>query len=517
MLRASWNRPGDGRLSAALDPQDLGPQDALRRLRGLGPRRGRRQAHLLRPLRAPAPRPGVGRHRGQQRPPDPGLQGHGAGLAGLRRDHARLAQGPPRDRPLPLLDHRVERLEERPADVPAHRRRLDRAGPQRQPDQHPRAARDGRRRCRRPPTSSTSTPATSRRRPTTPAWSPRCWPTTPTPRSSSARSRCCRRSQGAFCFVWMNENTLYAARDPQGIRPLVLGRLDRGWVVASRGLRAGHDRRQRRPRGRARRAARDRRERPAQPPLRRAGAEGLRLRVRLPRPPRRHHQRPQRPRGAGRDGPPAGPRVPGRRRPGDPGARVGHAGRGRLRRGERHPVRPGLRQERLRRPDLHPAQPDPAPARHPAQAQRPRAHDPRQADRRRRRLDRARQHPARPGPDAARGRRARGPRPDLEPAGEVAVLLRHRLRHPRRADRQRARRSTRSPPASAPTASATSRSRAWSRRPASPRTALHGLLHRRVPDPAARREPARQAPPRDARWRPRRCPCSTTPDPRGPT
>ena len=39
--------------------------------------------------------------------------------------------------------------------------------------------------------------------------------------------------QGAFCFVWMNENTLYAARDPQGIRPLVLGRLERGWVVAS--------------------------------------------------------------------------------------------------------------------------------------------------------------------------------------------------------------------------------------------------------------------------------------------
>ena len=39
--------------------------------------------------------------------------------------------------------------------------------------------------------------------------------------------------KGAFCFVWMNEDTLYAARDPQGIRPLVLGRLDRGWVVAS--------------------------------------------------------------------------------------------------------------------------------------------------------------------------------------------------------------------------------------------------------------------------------------------
>ncbi len=39
--------------------------------------------------------------------------------------------------------------------------------------------------------------------------------------------------RGAYCFVWMDENTLYAARDPQGIRPLVLGRLERGWVVAS--------------------------------------------------------------------------------------------------------------------------------------------------------------------------------------------------------------------------------------------------------------------------------------------
>ncbi|MGA8246508.1 MAG: amidophosphoribosyltransferase [Nocardioides sp.] len=41
------------------------------------------------------------------------------------------------------------------------------------------------------------------------------------------------RLRGAYSFVWMTEQTLYAARDPQGIRPLVLGRLDRGWVVAS--------------------------------------------------------------------------------------------------------------------------------------------------------------------------------------------------------------------------------------------------------------------------------------------
>ena len=42
-----------------------------------------------------------------------------------------------------------------------------------------------------------------------------------------------RGVKGAFSFIWMDENTLYAARDPQGIRPLVLGRLERGWVVAS--------------------------------------------------------------------------------------------------------------------------------------------------------------------------------------------------------------------------------------------------------------------------------------------
>jgi amidophosphoribosyltransferase len=39
--------------------------------------------------------------------------------------------------------------------------------------------------------------------------------------------------RGAFSLVFADESTLYAARDPQGIRPLVLGRLERGWVVAS--------------------------------------------------------------------------------------------------------------------------------------------------------------------------------------------------------------------------------------------------------------------------------------------
>ncbi|GAA3730206.1 amidophosphoribosyltransferase [Salinactinospora qingdaonensis] len=41
------------------------------------------------------------------------------------------------------------------------------------------------------------------------------------------------RVKGAFSLVFMDERTLYAARDPQGIRPLVLGQLESGWVVAS--------------------------------------------------------------------------------------------------------------------------------------------------------------------------------------------------------------------------------------------------------------------------------------------
>lgn len=38
---------------------------------------------------------------------------------------------------------------------------------------------------------------------------------------------------GAFSLVFMDENTLCAARDRHGIRPLVLGHLERGWCVTS--------------------------------------------------------------------------------------------------------------------------------------------------------------------------------------------------------------------------------------------------------------------------------------------
>lgn len=39
--------------------------------------------------------------------------------------------------------------------------------------------------------------------------------------------------RGAFCLTFTDGDTLYAARDPHGVRPLALGRLERGWVVAS--------------------------------------------------------------------------------------------------------------------------------------------------------------------------------------------------------------------------------------------------------------------------------------------
>ena len=39
--------------------------------------------------------------------------------------------------------------------------------------------------------------------------------------------------RGAFCFVMMDERSVFAARDPYGVRPLSIGRLPNGFVVAS--------------------------------------------------------------------------------------------------------------------------------------------------------------------------------------------------------------------------------------------------------------------------------------------
>ena len=67
--------------------------------------------------------------------------------------------------------------------------------------------------------------------------------------------------RGAYSLVFMDEHTLYAARDPQGFRPLVLGQLARGWVVASETAALDIVGAVVRPRDRARRADHHRRAR----------------------------------------------------------------------------------------------------------------------------------------------------------------------------------------------------------------------------------------------------------------
>ncbi len=44
---------------------------------------------------------------------------------------------------------------------------------------------------------------------------------------------CLNHVKGAYCFVFMRPDRVIAARDPQGFRPLCLGRLDEGYIVAS--------------------------------------------------------------------------------------------------------------------------------------------------------------------------------------------------------------------------------------------------------------------------------------------
>ena len=79
----------------------------VRRARCLRPRPRRRAARALRSARAPAPRPGVGRHRRlRPRPPDRAAR-DGPGRAGLQRAEAQRPARPAGDRAHPLLDHRL--------------------------------------------------------------------------------------------------------------------------------------------------------------------------------------------------------------------------------------------------------------------------------------------------------------------------------------------------------------------------------------------------------------------------
>ena len=257
---------------------------------------------------------------------DPGLQGHGPGLPGLRRVLARHPARPHRGRALPLLDHRWSTWENAQPTFRAtaggtvalgHNGNLTNTVSLRDLVRE----RYGERALRELGTNTTDTALVTALLAGNPDRQP-----------GGHRDRGAAELQGAFCLVFMDEHTLYAARDPQGIRPLVLGRLERGWVVASET------------------AALDivgasfiREVEPGE--LIAIDDDGLRSTrfaeaepkgcvfeyVYLARPDTTIAGR-GRARGPGRDGPPAGPRAPGRRRPGHPDARVRHAGRDRLRR-----------------------------------------------------------------------------------------------------------------------------------------------------------------------------------------
>lgn len=51
---------------------------------------------------------------------------------------------------------------------------------------------------------------------------------------------CMRQLEGAYSVVALTEDTLMAARDPLGIRPLCLGKLNGGWIVASESCALDH-------------------------------------------------------------------------------------------------------------------------------------------------------------------------------------------------------------------------------------------------------------------------------------
>ena len=97
-----------------------------------------------------------------------------------------------------------------------------------------------------------------------------------------------------------------------------------------------------------------------------------------------------------------------------------------------------LRQEPLRRAHVHPARAGAAQARPAAEVQPASGDRRRPAPRRRRRLDRARQHDPPDRADAARRRRARGAPADLGAADPQPLPLRHRHAHARGDGRPRA-------------------------------------------------------------------------------
>ena len=144
---------------------------------------------------------------------------------GPRRAAAAEPARPARDRPLPLLDDRLDGLGERPADLPP-------------------AARGGRSRSATTATSSTPASCSTQLeggRARLPASTDTELLTAlladePAADTVEALLRVLPRVRGAFSLVVLDERRVIGVRDPHGFRPLVLGRLP-----ADAGRRAGRD------------------------------------------------------------------------------------------------------------------------------------------------------------------------------------------------------------------------------------------------------------------------------------
>ena len=318
----------------------------MRRLRHslCGPRR--RAARLLRALRAPAPRPGVGRNRRVRRRTPHRPSGHGPRHPGLRRAEAARTPRRPRDRAHALLHHRLDPLDERAAPCPARTGAHGGARAQREPDERDRPARRARG-GRDPPGLDLRYGGDRRAR---------------RRRRVAARRRGRRRDAPAGGRV-LRRRALggEAARLPRRARipPPVDRPARRGLGRRLRDLRARPRRRRRGARGRARGTRSGGRPGAPLDSGRRASRRrrALPLRVLLPRAARLAARRGRGARRSVADGraPGGGGACRGRPRPAHP--RLGDAGRDRLLARPRHPVQRGPDQEPLRRPHVHPARP----------------------------------------------------------------------------------------------------------------------------------------------------------------
>ena len=163
--------------------------------------------------------------------------------------------------------------------------------------------------------------------------------------------------QGAFSLVIADNNRLIGVRDPNGFRPLCLGRLDTGWVLASEtpalDIVGAHFVREVDPGEML--VIDEGGHRTMRPfPAERHRPQAVPLRVRLPGPARQPPLR----RGAARQpgermGEMLADQSPVARRHGDGRARLGHPGGRGLRPAQRHPLRPGPGQEPVHRPHVH--------------------------------------------------------------------------------------------------------------------------------------------------------------------